>query len=188
MFSYDFVLYAVLPFVGDYDELSNLRLINKRFAKFINKKFIFRISVQENMSNYELAIKLFNQITTLECSGMDIKTLPKSTSITELYCPINELLVIDIPSLKKLDCSSNDMIKLSNLNELIYLNCSSNGISKIPYLPKLKYLDCGYNNLQTLPDMPKLEHLNGASGHAASARYGLAQRAAFHRSIAAPGL
>jgi uncharacterized repeat protein (TIGR01451 family) len=59
-------------------------------------------------------------------------------------------------SLKKLECSTNNITNLNNLpSTLIYLNCDYNQLTSIPVLPNLlETLICSNNELTSLPILP----------------------------------
>ncbi len=59
-------------------------------------------------------------------------------------------------SLKKLNCSYNQLTNLSNLpSSLLYLDCGYNQLPNLPALPNsVNYLDCSGNQLVNLPILP----------------------------------
>ena len=111
-----------------------------------------------SISNLD-GVQFFTGLTTLNCSGNQLGTLPDlPSSMTTLRCESNQLASLPpLPSaLTSLYCRSNQISSLPALpNTLTYLDCGSNQLSSLPTLPNtLSQLDCGNNQLNSLPTLP----------------------------------
>jgi len=108
----------------------------------------------------ELWIDNNNLSGTLQITQLD--------SLTDLYCPSNQLTeiqVADLPGLKYLSCYYNNLthLDLSNLGNIINLNCRNNYLTTLDVinLESLHVLNCSENQIQFLnvSGMPNLSTL-----------------------------
>ena len=106
-----------------------------------------------------------SDITEINVEKKDIANLQgieKFTSLTSLYCSINELTTLDLsgcPQLNALDCSFNKQlasINLSGCKALQHLYCHGCKLTAIDLTDctELIYLDCGTNLLTTIDPSP----------------------------------
>ena len=124
-------------------------------------------------------IGAFTSLTTLDCSGNRITSLPPlPASLITLDCGSNPFTssptlpvglrtlvysfnpLTSLPSLpaglQRLECRDNKLTSLPTLpTGLTYLECFNNELTSIPTLPaSLIYLSCGENQLTSLPALP----------------------------------
>ena len=104
-------------------------------------------------------------VTVIDVNGKNIANLQgieKFTSLTSLYCSINELTTLDLsgcPQLNALDCSFNRQlasINLSGCKALQHLYCHGCKLTAIDLTDctELIGLDCGTNLLTTIDPSP----------------------------------
>lgn len=151
------------------------------FRKFINDKFFSGTLKDDTLVTQLIQYKLAGITEALDVSGLGIvnlKGIEYFTGITELDCSHNNLQLLDLSKLKKLenldasynnlmeitfaadnvleavDCSNNylTILNLAGFTHVVDLDCSDNkiGILNVAGLYKLKMLDCSNNALAAL--------------------------------------
>ena len=106
------------------------------------------------MNNLELVNCSFNQLPTIDLSGLEL--------LTTLNCSHNQLSVLhleDLSNLHLLNCESNQINSTLNLNGLSNLNglyCRNNQISNIDFSEpiNLEIIDCGFNQFVAIDASP----------------------------------
>lgn len=92
-----YLLPTIFNFIGDYDELCELRSVCRYFKDTINKKCICSLTLSEDNS---FVLYLYNrQLTVLICRNMDLKSLPELPMNRVLHC--SENMIETIPFLSK---------------------------------------------------------------------------------------
>ena len=100
-----------------------------------------------------------NNLIELTCHNNKIKSI-KSDKLTHLNASNNQIDVLDIPEIKILIISYNNLNWISNYINLKYLECIQNQINKIDNMLELEELYIGNNNLVSIKNMPQLKILN----------------------------
>lgn len=102
---------------------------------------------------------LDNNLIELTCHNNKIKSI-KSDKLTHLSASNNQIDLLDIPEIKILIISYNNLNWIPNYINLKYLECIQNQINKIDNMLELEELYIGNNNLVSIKNMPKLKILN----------------------------
>jgi len=94
-----------------------------------------KVKYSVRIPNYEL-----KNILHLNCSKMNLKTIP------------------EMPSLKTLDCSFNQIQFLPKLDNVVILYCDFNQLEEITSLKNCQYVSCAKNPIKKL-DLPNLKNV-----------------------------
>jgi Leucine-rich repeat (LRR) protein len=83
-------------------------------------------------------------------------------NLKTLYCYKNNITKIsglEMPNLKKLSCSNNKIVSLTDFPNLEELLCSNNQLTRLPNMPKIRVIYCLNNKLTSITPLPKLQNL-----------------------------
>ncbi len=149
-------------------DLSHLLLKTLNFSIIDKKsmiKYLFlsnnNLSNLSNFSNIILDFSSFSNLLVLDLSSCSLEKLPTlPTRLEELFLRDNSITDISVLSeltkLKRLDCTSNSIIKFPTINSLEILIASHNNIQELPLLKNLIKLSITNNKLNTIVNYPNL--------------------------------
>ncbi len=89
----------IFDFIGDFDELTKLRAVNKEFKFRITKRNINALKMTEK-NKYVLDL-VHDNLTYLDCAGMQINVLPELPKCKNLFYSYKA--VEKIPNLPKME-------------------------------------------------------------------------------------
>ena len=138
----------------EYLDVSNNELcIFPDLSKFKNIKVL---NISNNNITGEIIINNYEEIS---CRNNNITCL-KSFSLKKLDANDNKITSIDVPCIEIMYINDNKLKNIDNYKNLKYLECMSNNIEKIGNMDNLEELFISNNNLTDMNNLHKLEILN----------------------------
>lgn len=128
-------------------------IISSKVGKINNFNLKINIDVMDSdvekmLDSYD---KNIEELIINQCCILGLLDLKKFTRLKKLVCSSNEIMhIINLPmSLEYLDISFNKLktINLNNLINLKYLKCSYNELTQIDLPEKIEFFDCSNNLL-----------------------------------------
>lgn len=105
--------------------------------------------------------KKLNQLRCIKITN--VSELPELPFVKKLICSHNNLKSLpELTNVKELDCSYNDIKYIPSLQKAEILHCGNNQIENLPELPVIRHLSCHSNNITNIPRFPCLKYLNCA--------------------------
>lgn len=128
---------------------------------YVNVK-IMGLGTTKILDEYDSSVK---EMIINQCSILGLLDLKKFTNIKKLICSSNEIMrIVNLPeTLEYLDVSFNSLksINIENLKNLKYLKCSHNQLEQIILPYGIEFFDCSSNNFYyELTELNKLINLN----------------------------